>query len=379
MPAATTTPHTTSEPAPRISGTTTTARAARQAEERAPSEATLQMMPGASDLARELGIKSGKFTPPKSQDTGQADEAEETDEEPAEEETSAESAPEATTEEVEASADTDTPEEAEAEDAETTDEAEDETLPPEAVAIRDTMQKRINKLTAQRTEAQEQIEELQGQLAEAQAGPRPARSADDPLGDVLTERELTGRIEEARAIKRWATMNRDGGELPTGKDGTTKSFDAAEVAQMLVNADAVLDAAPGRQQWLEHQAKAETVAREVAPVFFQKGTPQQQLLDKVWAQVPAHVKAWRPDAKLMFVQMLIGASVMQQQKAPAKTGAAKPQVSVKKAPPAPGGKVAPKAPAKVVEARRNQEQLKKIPSGGHRQLTAAIADRLNFN
>lgn len=375
MPAPTTTTNTTAEPAPRIAGVTTQTRQARAEGERAPSAETLQMMPGAGDLARELGIKSGRFTPPapKAADT---DTDEEADEEPeAAEETEAEESAEVTDEaadETEASADASTDE------TEEETEGEEETLPPEAVTIRDAMQKRIDKLTAKHSEAQEELEDLRGQLADAQAGPRPARTAADPLADVLTERELTSALDEARQIKRWATLNRDGGELPTGKEGETQTFDAQQVAHMLANAEAVIDAAPGRQQWLEHQAKAETIAREVAPAYFQKGTAQQQLLEKVWAGVPATVKAWRPDAKLMFIQMLIGAGVMKQQTS-AKTGDNKPQVSAKKAPPAPGGKVAPKAPAKVVEARRNKEQLKKIPNGGHRQLTAAIADRLKFN
>lgn len=353
--------------APKIAGVTTTQREARLAEERPPSERTLSIMPSIGDLAKELGIKGfGKAAPAPAEEEEEAGAGEEeTEEEPAEEEAGAD----AGTEEEEET-------EGESEEEEPAEPAEEE-LPPEAVQIRDSMQKRIDKLTARNKDLDRQLEE---QLAEnwklehspKSDGPAAAPDSANPLSDVTTESELQARLAEARAVKQWALRNRSGGEI-AGKDGAATYFDADQVATFLANAEQVLDAVPARQHWLEEANKAEAMAKEQAPMFFQKGTESHKAIDAVMATVPAAVKAWRPDIKFILIQALVGAHVLGQAKTGAGAKPAKP--SVKPVPASPGGRTAPKTTTKIVETRKAKADFQK-GTGTVRDIAKVLMSRL---
>jgi hypothetical protein len=361
-------------------GITTAARAERIANERPASAETLSIMPTADDLREFLPGVRPKAKPAAASAAAGTEETEESTEEEEQETTEeTEEGAEETTEEGTETAEEEATSEEETTETEEEEEDEDASLPPEAIAIRDKMQKRIGKLTAQKTELSEQLAEAEEQLAAAQAGgERPRPTAANPLAHVLSLKDLDAEIAEAKNTKLWALRNRNGAEIP-GKDGATINYDADQVANILANAEAQLDAAPARREWLEHQAEAEVIGARVAPVFYQKGTPQYQIVNKAMAQIPAEVKAWRPDFKLFLVQAMVGAGLMRQQ-ADKAAGGDKGKAGIKpaiaKVPPSPGGRTAPKAPARVIDARATKEGNKRIAGGGEKALAAALEKRL---
>lgn len=377
MPAETTTKTTTAkattteaEPKPKIGGVTSTERAKRAADERPASEATMRIMPGVADLAAELGVK--KFAPKASSE--EATETEEAEEEQTEEET------EETEDENSETEESETEEVAENEDEKDEEEEEeatdDDDLPPEAVRIRDAMQKRIDKLTAKRGDLERQLQERDEELEELRANKPASTKAPDapPLSDVFTLDELKARVKQAREIKQWCLKNRNGGTVPTEKEGETKSYDADEVANILANAEAEIDAADDREQWIGQSADARTIAQKQAPEFYEKGSPAERLLKDVMKSVPGHVRAWRPDIELIMIQALVG-SMMLADRQDKKKGAA-PKPSPKPAAPAPSAKVAPKAPKAALKQRETEKQLTKPGGGTVRNLARALESRL---
>lgn len=358
--------------APTVRGVTLAAREARAADERPASPATLAIMPTVGDLRVELGLGKAKPAAAATADSetrGQGEGEEETE---AEEEASAE-------ESTAADTSTEAPEET-TEEQEQDQEHEQEVevtadLPPEALAIRTSMQKRIDKLTAVRTDHEGRIAELEGQLESARAGSnRPEPTAADPLAHINSARELDAALKEARAVKDWALRHRNGGEL-TGAEGAATTYDADEVGHILANAERELDAAPARREWLGRIEQSRGFAAQAFPEFYTKGSQEAKILAECMAGIPASVKAWRPDIETVIVQALVGASVMNGKLQQQKPGAAAPK-PLAKAPPSPGGRTAPRAPAREIQQRHSAELAKKIPQQGNRALEAAVAARL---
>lgn len=374
---------------PSIGGVTTKAREARAAEERPASEATLSIMPTASDLAGVLGIR-GKASPAKTRTAASATEEEDPSEETEEEEETP--APEETEEtppgeetEEEQPSEEETPE-AETEETEEEEEPTEE-LTPEAEKVRTGMQKRIDRLTARNTEAQDRIADLEHELEEAKKGGTnagPRGNAQSPLGNVTSRTQLDQIVRQAEQVEDWALRNRNGGEIKDKDGNVVRTYDADEVAGMLANARAELRAVPERQQWLASQEQAETWAKDNAPAFFTKGTPHQQALEREWRKVPEAFKTAWPDAKVRLMQMLIGAAFMHEQikakggSAAASTpaGAKKPQVSAKKVPASPSGRPATKAPAKQIAKQQAAKAMNRPGGASPRDLVRALESRL---
>lgn len=343
-------------PAPKISGVTTTARAARQAAERPASADTLSFLPSTDDLRAALGVAPGTAeADPDAEPPEQTPEEEPLDPEPGEEDAPAEE--EQHEEEVPKPEDEQSPEE-DAEDALPT-------TPEEVRALRDGMQKRIDKLTASRTATREELDELKAELEQVRAS-APAAQAfvpDQPLGDVLTLPDLDKRAASARELKQWCLRNRNGAEVAQGEGREPIAYDADQVATILANVEQELDAVPQRQQWLATQDDIRGKLSQAVPEFYSKGTPQAAILQKTLAAIPPQVRAWRPDFEAIIVQALVGSQVLaerQQKTAASKTAAGKP--AAKPAPPIPGARPAPKAPARAIDQRKSQEQLRQAPT-----------------
>src|SRR6266576_3934076 len=104
----------------------------------------------------------------------------------------------------------------------------EEPAPPE----RDNVQKRIDKLTAQKKTAEEAATKLEGELAELKskfATPSIAvtPTRESPLANIFSGEELAKRHEAARTARSWAMRHPNGGEVDMG-EGQVKFLTAEE-------------------------------------------------------------------------------------------------------------------------------------------------------
>jgi hypothetical protein len=227
------------------------------------------------------------------------------------------------------------PDSEEKEDDEESDD-EDETPGQEKV------QKRIDKLTAKRKEAEEKAaalstdyEQAKARLAELEAqvneSARPVLqpTAENPLADVDTDDALDAKIKSAQEVRRWALRNTDGATVKR-PDGTEVWVDSDEVKNYLLKADDVLTVhAPARKQWLAQRAPAVEAAKNVFPDIFKKGSPMNQAFQATVKQAPELLKL--PQAEYWVGLALYGEQqLMSRQQADAAKAKAADKISSKK-------------------------------------------------
>ena len=211
----------------------------------------------------------------------------------------------------------------------------------------DKVQKRIDKLTAQKKaaseeaatikaqyeEAQKRLTELESQVNEA-ARPVLQASADNPLADVDTAEALDAKIKSAQEVRRWALRNTDGAEVKK-PDGSTVWVDSDQVKDYLVKADDVLTVfAPQRQQWLAQRQPALEATHNLFPDILKKGTPMQKAFEATVKQAPELLKL--PQVEYWVGLALYGEQqLMAAQKAQAAKTKAQEKVSSAKKTPTP--------------------------------------------
>jgi hypothetical protein len=190
-----------------------------------------------------------------------------------------------------------------AEDSESSEDSEDSEDEEGEAPSPDKVQKRINKLTAQKKAAAEeaatvksQYEEAQKRLAELEAqvneAARPVLqpTAENPLADVDTSEALDAKIKSAQEVRRWALKNSDGATVKR-PDGSEVYVEADQVKDYLLKADDVLTIhAPARQQWLAQRQPAVEAARNLFPDIFKKGTPMHTAFQATVKQAPELLK-----------------------------------------------------------------------------------------
>jgi hypothetical protein len=269
-------------------------------------------------------------------------------------------------------------EESEDEDAED----DDATVPQEKV------QKRIDKLTAQKKEALEKAQTLETEysaaktkLAELEAqvneASRPVLqpSAENPLADVDTQEALEAKIKSAQEVRRWALRNTDGATVKR-PDGTEVYVDSDEVKNYLIKADDVLTTyAPARQQWLAQRQPAVEAAKNLFPDIFTKGTALNTAYQATVKQAPELLKL--PQVEYWVGLALYGEQqLMQKQEAQkAKASAAKKVSSAKSEAKLPTP-ASPVSAAKSATKTSSKDAAKRLYERGDRQSLEAFAESL---
>jgi hypothetical protein len=185
------------------------------------------------------------------------------------------------------------------EESEDSEDSEDDDKP----VSHDKVQKRIDKLTAQKRaaaeeaatvksqyeEAQKRLQELESQVNEA-SRPILQPSAENPLADVDTAEALDAKIKSAQEVRRWALRNTDGATVKR-PDGTEVYVDADEVKNYLIRADDVLTVhAPARREWLSQRQPAVEAAKNLFPDLFTKGSALNQAFQATVKQAPELLK-----------------------------------------------------------------------------------------
>jgi hypothetical protein len=286
------------------------------------------------------------------------------------------------TEEPAAEAD-DSSDEEEAKD----DESEDEEEAPEP----DKVQRRINKLTAQKLEALEKAQnfeveattakqrlaELESQLSES-SRPVLSPTADSPLADVDTPEALDAKIQSAQQVRRWALRNTDGATI-TRPDGSEAYLDSDQVKDYLLRADDILTIhAPQRQQWLSQRQPAVEAARNVFPDMFRAGTQMHAAYKATIKDAPELLKV--PKHELWVGLALYGEQqLMAAQKAQsAKATAAKKvsSASAESKTPTPANPVSNAKSTTKGTVRRDVRDRVMSGGGGLDDLASFMSDRL---
>jgi len=172
--------------------------------------------------------------------------------------------------------------------------------------------KRIGKLTKQRSdertraeEAEAQRDELRQQL-EATQPVMIMPTENDPLGWIETPAQLAQLEREADMTIDWCDANRDGATV-TQKDGTEEEFTPERVEQMKTKANRYLRLAPRRKEWIGQRAEADAVARANFPRLFEKGTTEYQVAQAVLKEFPS--VATHPARNLVLGDYLVGLAV----------------------------------------------------------------------
>ena len=200
----------------------------------------------------------------------------------------------------------------------------------------DNVQKRINKLTAQKKAAAEeaasvksQYEEAQKRLAELESQVNEASrpilqpTAENPLADVDTAEALDAKIKSAQEVRRWALRNTDGASVRK-PDGSEVYVDSDEVKNYLIRADDVLTVhGPARREWIAQRQPAVEAAKNLFPDIFKKGSTLNQAYQATVKQAPELLR-------LPQVEYWVGLALYGEQQLAAKQAASNAKAAASK-------------------------------------------------
>ena len=230
-----------------------------------------------NDIAEHLGVQFAKptdaTTEPDAETSGTDAADEEPDSEPAAEDAGTE--------------DEKTEDDAEPSDEEG--EGTDEEAKAEEPEAPTKVQQRIDKLTAQKREALEQLDDLKAQLdaAKAAADAKPPVIIQDPanpLSSFTDAAALEAEIAKAQAVLDWADDNREGGTVTVA--GEEKYYDSDAVKQIRANARALVKAGPKQQEYIRVREQTLPEAQAFYPELFQKGSTAYQAMKSALQQYP---------------------------------------------------------------------------------------------
>jgi hypothetical protein len=175
----------------------------------------------------------------------------------------------------------------------------------------DAVQKRIDKLTAQRKSAEEKAQALEAELSDLKAkfaAPAPVTpSPQDPLANVESEQELGRRLDLSRTAKSWAIQHLDGGEVDLG-DGKTQFLDGTQVKTLLARAEDMLSVhIPRRQQYLAQKRDFDSQAKRIYPSLFKPGTNDHTEFT-TWLNVFPECRRY-PDIALIVGDAIMGRAI----------------------------------------------------------------------
>lgn len=223
------------------------------------------------------------------------------------------------------------------------------------------VQKRINKLVAQKKEAAAKAEALERELNDARTKleqleqqasvPQPVVSADNPFSDVWDEAKLSEEYRKARDLKRWCEDNADGCEVGG------KEYSADEIKAIRRRVEDALDVhIPTRHQFLSTYKQVRPVAEATYPWWKDRTNPTYSEAQQVLRQMPQ--LAMYPDYQIAIGDFLEGRRMRMERDKAAKAHKAPVKVAPKQpaAPKAAPAKSADKSSEAVKAARKSFNQ-----------------------
>ena len=242
------------------------------------------------------------------------------------------------------------------------------------------LEKRIDKLTRRRKEAETAAESLRAENeslkaeVEKRSAIRLEPTPEDPLADIETATDLESKVSAAKKVRAWALSNPDGATV-TNPDGTERYVDRAEMAKFIAQTDALLtDHAPARKEYLKERESILPEARATYPDLFKPGTQQHQVLIDTLKQVPALKRL--PGYEMVIGDALLGMQLRMERAAKSKEATAKKSAptagkskAIAPAIPKPGASRPPNSTGK--EKGRNLDRV--IAGGGIDDLASYFA------
>lgn len=169
------------------------------------------------------------------------------------------------------------------------------------------VQKRIDKLTAKRKEAEAEIEKLKGEveaLKQTATAPREFDSTADIHSNLNSIAEIEAEIAQARKVRNWAEENAEGVTF-TNEKGEEEYYDPAKIRQIKVNAMRALEEGlPQRYQYIQARDQIEHIASKEYPWWKDKTSKEHQIANQFLNTFPAIKKF--PDYKMVIGDYIRG-------------------------------------------------------------------------
>ena len=192
------------------------------------------------------------------------------------------------------------------------------------------VQKRINKLVAQRKEAAAKAEALERELNDARAKLEELQQAqpvasvapsDNPFADVWDEGKLNEEFRKARDLRRWCEDNADGCEV------SGKEYSAEDIKAIRRKVEDAIDVhIPMRHSFLNTYKQVKPVAEAVYPWWKDRSNQTYAEAQQVLRQMPQ--LAAYPDHQIAIGDFLEGRRMRLEREKAAKV----PKAAVKVAP-----------------------------------------------
>lgn len=145
------------------------------------------------------------------------------------------------------------------------------------------VQKRIDKLTAKRKEAEAKIAELEAKVKELEAKetevstPKNYKDNANPYSHLSSRAEIEAEIAQARQVRRWCEENADG-VVVTEEDGNEKIYSAEDVRRIKLNAmDALEEHLPKRANYIATKEQVDKVAETEYKWYKDRSSKEHQI------------------------------------------------------------------------------------------------------
>jgi hypothetical protein len=243
-------------------------------------------------------------------------------------------------------------------------------------------QERIDELTARAKSAEEQLTQLQEQVASYRARDE-GKLGPDALDHVETPDDLSRTETKLQELLGWAIRNSDGGKLGD------KDLTAEEVRDLHANVQTMISAnVPRRREYLAQRTEADRRAVDHYPWLKDTTKGAGALVQKAVQQIPAIRQL--PNYRMIAADALIGQSLRENgvqvtdallqrlaAEAKGKTAAGKPAADKPKPPAAPGraGVLPPRLAPRAAAAKAAGQRLRQS-QGTEDDLAASIATKL---
>ena len=216
-------------------------------------------------------------------------------------------------------------------------------------------QKRIDKLTRQRRQAEAEVEDLRSELDKVkesvnESKPQPViTGSDNPFNSLTNLKEVEAKIQSARETKKWARANRDGAVVQ-GDNGEVE-YTPEQVEHILNNAEDALEVhLPAQKEFIREKLYWDDESTKEYPWLDDKSSQEYELHSKNLEEFPA-IRSL-PNHRILIADMMLGQAMRYQNSKTnnkANTGTvSKPK---QKAPPQPSAPNAAPAPLEADEAR----------------------------
>jgi hypothetical protein len=172
------------------------------------------------------------------------------------------------------------------------------------------VQKRIDKLTAKRREAEARIAELEEKIKLMEAketevsAPRNYKDQANPYTNLNSRAEIEAEIAQARQVRRWCEENADGVVI-TQENGEEKIYSAEDVRRIKINAmDALDEHLPKRAQYITAKEQIDKVAENEYKWYKDRSSKELQIAQNFIKAFPEITRF--PDYKIVVGDYIRG-------------------------------------------------------------------------